>query len=70
MSRTLEFTVFCIEGYKQAHKLTGKETVDLFARYNIFEYITSFYDILHSNGQEYIIEDISDYIKTREKLVN
>lgn len=70
MNRTMDFTVFCIEGYKQTHKLTGKETVDIFVRYNVFEYITSFYDILHSNGQEYIIEDIDGYIKSRENLIN
>lgn len=70
MNRTMDFTVFCIENYKQAYGLTGKETVDLFAQYNVFEYITSFYDILHSNGQEYIIEDINGYIKARANLVN
>ncbi|WP_084315193.1 DUF3791 domain-containing protein [Clostridium hydrogeniformans] len=32
-------------------------------------YITSFYDTLHSNGQEYIIEDIDTYIKSREKSI-
>lgn len=69
MNRTMDFTVFCVESYKQAHNLTGKETVDLFTHYKVFEYITSFYDILHSNGQEYIIEDIDTYVKSRENLV-
>lgn len=69
MNRTMDFTVFCIESYKQAQRLTGKETVDLFVQYNVFEYIASFYDILHSNGQEYIIEDIDAYIKSRKNLV-
>lgn len=69
MNKTMNFTVFCIESYKQAHRLTGKETVDLFSRYNVFEYITSFYDILHSNGQEYITGDIDAYINSRKNLV-
>ena len=67
MSKTLDFKVFCFEAYKSYHKLKGRETMDLFAKYNVFHYISNFYDVLHTAGREYIIQDIDIYIKARQK---
>lgn len=69
MSKTLDFKVFCFEAYKAHYKLKGWETMDLFKKYNVFTYLTSCYDVLHTTGREYIIEDIDIYIKTRKKAV-
>lgn len=66
MSETLKFKAFCIENYKQAHKISGKQTVELFRDYGVLNYIDSFFDILHSTGQRYIIEDIDLFIKARQ----
>ena len=62
MDKNIDFIVFCLESYKQAHQLTGKAALQVFAEHNVFEYIQSFYDILHSTGQGYIVEDIDLYI--------
>ncbi|HEY5587144.1 MAG TPA: DUF3791 domain-containing protein [Ruminiclostridium sp.] len=62
----MDFTVFCLESYKQAHHITGKATLKVFNDYKVFDYIESFYDVLHSTGQGYIAEDIDIYIKSRE----
>lgn len=66
MNRTIDFTVFCLESYKQAHYMTGKAALKVFNDYNVFGYIKSFYDVLHSTGQDYIVEDIDIYIKSRQ----
>jgi hypothetical protein len=66
MNKTMEFTVFCLESYKQAHRLTGKESFNVFNEYKVFDYIKSFYDVMHSTGQDYIVEDIDAYIKSRQ----
>ncbi len=66
MSETLKFKTFCIESYKQAHKMSGKKTIELFTEYGVLNYINSFFDILHSTGQRYIVEDIDLYIKARQ----
>ncbi len=66
MDRTIDFTVFCLESYKQAHHLTGKDVLKVFDDYKVFDYIKSFYDVLHSTGQDYIVEDIDIYIKSRQ----
>ncbi|GAA0179036.1 hypothetical protein SH2C18_19850 [Clostridium sediminicola] len=65
MNKSIDFTVFCLESYKQSHKLTGKAALKIFNDNKVFEYIKSFYDVLHSNGQDYIVEDIDVYINSR-----
>lgn len=65
MNQNIDFTVFCLESYKHAHHLSGKAALQTFNDYKVFDYIQSFYDVLHSTGQDYIVEDIDIYIKSR-----
>jgi len=65
MDKNLDFTVFCLESYKNAHQLTGKAALKVFNDNKVFDYIKSFYDVLHSTGQGYIVEDIDLYINSR-----
>ncbi len=66
MSKEGNFLIFCIETYKTAKKLTGKQVMDLFRKYGISEYIISCFEALHTTGANYIIEDIDLYIKARQ----
>lgn len=66
MSKELPFMVLCVEEYKNQKKLTGKEVIDLFNRYSVCEYIQEFYEVLHTTGTRYIINDIDLYIKSRQ----
>jgi len=66
MSKTLEFMVFCLESYKTAHNLGGASALAVFDKYGVFEYLTSFYDVLHSTGQQYIVQDIDLFIRARQ----
>lgn len=65
MSKELPFIVLCVEEYKNHKGMTGKEVIELFNRYSVCEYIRSFYDVLHTTGTRYIIEDIDSYINSR-----
>lgn len=65
MNRSIDFTVFCLESYKQSHDITGKAALKIFNDNKVFDYIKSFYDVLHSTGQDYIVEDIDIYINSR-----
>lgn len=47
--------------------MKGRDAMDLFKKYNVFEYLTSCYDVLHTTGREYIIEEIDKYINARKK---
>ena len=67
MDKLLAFKVFCLESYKAEKRLTGKTALDVFLKHGVFDYITSCYDVLHSNGRLYIVSDIDDYIAHREE---
>ena len=66
MDEKTPFIVYCIEEYKSAEKLSGKEVIDLFNRYRVIDYIRSYYEALHTTGRQYIVEDINLYIKARK----
>ena len=64
MNKELQFIIYCIEEYKNAKNLTGKEIINLFEKYHLYEYIKGFYKVLHVTGPKYIVEDIDLYIKS------
>lgn len=65
MSETLKFKAFCLEQYKHEHNISGEQVIDLFNQYNVLNYLESFYDVLHTTGAKYIVEDIDLYIQSR-----
>lgn len=66
MSRQGDFMVYCVEQYKSAKKLTGKQVSELFSQYNVWDYIYSCFEALHTTGTNYIIDDIDQYIENRK----
>ena len=62
-----DFIIFCIEAYKIENKLTGKETYDLFEKYDVFSYLTEGYDMLHTQGGPWLVDDIDGFIKLRNR---
>jgi len=68
MDGKLDFTIFCIENYKNEKNLTGSETVVLFDEYKVFEFIEAAYEALHTVGTSYIIDDITKYIAVQKNV--
>ena len=66
MSKQGDFLIYCIEQYKMAKKLTGKQGSELFIRYRVWDYIYSCFEALHTTGANYIVEDIDLYIEARQ----
>lgn len=69
MSKEGNFLIFCIEQYKSAKNLNGKQVMELFRKYRISEYIVSCFEALHTTGTNYIIEDIDLYIEARQAVL-
>lgn len=67
MSKEGNFLIYCVERYKSAKSLTGRQVSELFSRYNVWDYIYACFEALHTTGEEYIIEDIDQYIKERQR---
>jgi len=60
-----DFIVFCIEMYKCESKLNGKEVYELFKQYGVLEYLHDGYDMLHTQGDRWLMNDINEFLKLR-----
>lgn len=69
MSRQGNFMVYCTEQYKSAKKLSGKQVSELFSRYQVWDYIYSCFEALHTTGVNYIVDDIDLYIEARKSAL-
>ena len=65
MSSQGNFLIFCVEQYKSAKNLSGKQVSALFSRYCVWDYIYSCFEALHTTGTNYIVEDIDLYISAQ-----
>ncbi|MDE7404339.1 MAG: DUF3791 domain-containing protein [Lachnospiraceae bacterium] len=70
MSKEGKFLIYCVERYKSAKRLTGREVSALFTQYMVWDYIYSCYEAMHTTGENYIIEDIDLYIEERQIIPN
>ena len=66
MENATKFLIYCIEIYKTAHGLNGRQVMQLFSQFGIMDYIVNCYGALHTTGPEYIIEDITGLIEERQ----
>lgn len=59
-SKILEFVFFCVEGIaEKLNKDTVKIYDDLTKKSDLLNsYIVANYDVLHTQGKEYIVEDV------------
>ena len=67
MSKTLEFKAFCVEAYRAEKQLTGRQAMGIFKKYGVLNYLETCFDVLHTTGRDYIIEDIDMFIAARQQ---
>ena len=68
MSEQGKFLIYCIEVYKSAKSITGRQAMELFGRYGVVDYVMACYDALHTTGTNYIVEDIDLFIAARQPV--
>lgn len=61
-----EFYTYCLEKYAKAFKSSGISTWGLFKETGADEYVLSNYDLLHTQGTEYLVEDLHRFITKRK----
>lgn len=66
MSKETDFLIYCMERYRYLKELSGVDVAKIFDKYNIYDYIKNYFQILHTMGDNYIVKDIDDYIKSVE----
>ena len=60
-----DFIIFCIEYYKEKENLSGEYVYDLFNEYGVVDYLEKGYDVLHTQGKDWILEDIDKFLCNR-----
>jgi hypothetical protein len=61
------FQSVCLEAYKNHYKISADESLYIFSKFDVFEYLKNVYETLHTQSQEYIIAEISQYIKNQKR---
>lgn len=62
MSKESGFLIYCMERYRYFKGLTGSDVAGIFDKYRIYDYITRYFESLHTMGDRCIVQDIDDYI--------
>lgn len=60
------FVAFCIEEYGVAKGMTGKQVFDLFTQYRVTDYLSKCFEPLHTQGRQWLIEEIDEFIEIRK----
>ena len=49
--------------------MSGEDTMNLFEKYNVLPYLSDNFEVLHTQGRQWLIEEIDDYIaKQKEEM--
>ena len=68
--RQMEFAVFCVMCVAEELQKPATEIYDLMMQNRVLQdYIVEFYDVLHTQSREYIVEDIINLMKENGILV-
>lgn len=69
-SRELEFAIFCIENIAAKLGVSAEKVYDALTEKSdiLNDYIILEYEILHTQGKEYIVDDIIEVMKERGVL--
>ena len=62
MSREGSFLVYCMECYRRAKRLSGREVAALFRTHGVYGHVLRFYEALHTMSDALIVDDIDAVI--------
>lgn len=63
----LYFLSFCIEQYKNAKSIDGADAMEIFAQYDVLDYLKEHYEVLHTQNHHWILEEIDEFIENRKR---
>ncbi len=63
----VQFVIFCIECYTRKHHLSGLEAFVLFKKRGVLAFLQNHFEVLHTQGDAYILEEIESFLKNRKR---
>ncbi len=61
------FASFCIEQYANAKNMPANDVATLFEQYGITEHLCEFYDVLHTQGNNWLVDEIDEMLNKRKR---
>ena len=61
-NNVIVFFSFCVERYAQKHQMTSLQAYALFRQFKVDQYLIAGFDMLHTQGEETILDDIELFI--------
>lgn len=61
------FLSFCIEQYKNEKGISGEAAMKMLAQNGALEYLSENYEVLHTQGSQWLLEEIDEFINTKRK---
>ncbi len=62
-----EFYAYCLESYAIRRQISGMHSWLLFKESGADQYVIENYDLLHTQGMEYVLDDIQRFINRRKR---
>ncbi len=60
------FIIFCIELYRQAHKMDAARVLSVFRDKGVLSFLTKGFEMLHSQSAEYVLREIDTYLRNQK----
>ena len=62
-----EFYVYTLEKYATSKRISGLQALAIFKEYEADEFLLNHYDLLHTQGTGYVIDEVQRYIDRRKR---
>lgn len=62
-----EFYVYILEKYSISKRISGLQALAIFKEYEADEFLLNHYDLLHTQGTGYVIDEVQRYIDRRKR---
>ena len=62
----LYFLSFCVEAYKMRHHMIGEAVLALFDSKGVTQYLLDNFEVLHTQGERWIVDDIDEFMQTQK----
>lgn len=62
-----EFYVYTLEKYAISKRMSGLQALAIFKEYEADEFLLNHYDLLHTQGTGYVLDEVQKYIERRKR---
>ncbi len=60
------FVAFCIEEYGADKGMPSDKVLDLFNQYGVVDYLSKCFGVLHTQGRQWLLDEIDEFIAIRK----